>query len=57
MGSTVVRTVKRHNDVIDWADVNLSATPVDILWQAFNCTPSGDARNAIRRELSNRGEF
>lgn len=57
MGRTVIRTVKPHNDVIDWADVNLSATPTGILWQAFNCTPSGDARTAIRRELSNRGEF
>lgn len=57
MGRTVVRTVKVHHEVIEWADINLSATPTGILWQAFNCTPTGDARIAIRSELVNRGEL
>jgi len=57
MGRTVVHYVKSSGEVIDWADVNLSGTPSDILWQAFNCSPSGDARSAIQRELSHRGEF
>jgi hypothetical protein len=57
MGASVVNYVKSHSDVIDWAEVNLSSTPSEILWQAFNCTPTGDAKIAIRKELSNRKEF
>jgi len=57
MGGSVVNHVAAHNDVIDWADVNLSNTPSDILWQTFNRCPSGDAQIAIRKELTNRKEF
>jgi hypothetical protein len=57
MGGSVVNYVKSAPDIIEWADVNLSHTNSDILWQAFNCSPVGSARTAIRKELSNRGEF
>ena len=57
MGRSVIRTVKPHNEVIDWTDINLSATPSDILWQTFHCAPNGEARIAIQRELSRRKEF
>jgi hypothetical protein len=57
MGGSVVNFVKPHSEVISWADVNLSNTSADILWQAFNCSPNGDAKAAIRKELTNRGEF
>jgi hypothetical protein len=57
MGGSVVNYPQPHNEVIDWADVSLSNTSSDILWQAFNCAPNGDAKSAIRKELINRGEF
>ena len=57
MGRTVIHYVKTSPDVIDWTDVNLSATNSGILWQAFNCSPNGAAHDAIRKELANRGEF
>lgn len=57
MGGSVVNYVQPHHYVIEWADVNLSNTSADILWQTFNCSPNGDAKTAIRKELINRGEF
>jgi hypothetical protein len=57
MGGSVVHYVVNSPDVIEWATVNLSHTSSDILWQTFNCSPAGSAQTAIRKELSNRGEF
>lgn len=57
MGSTVIHPVESRHEFIEWADVNLSDTSISVLWQAFNCTPNGSARDAIRKELVSRKEF
>ena len=57
MGASVVNYVMPRGEVIEWAGINLSATPSNVLWSAYYCTKPGDARAAIIAELSNRKEF
>lgn len=57
MGGSVVNYVKPRGEVIDWASVNLSDTPSNVLWSAYYGTKPGDARAAILAELTNRKEF
>ena len=57
MGGSVVNYVEARHEVIDWASVNLSGTPSNVLWSAYYCTKPGDARAAIFAELTNRKEF
>jgi hypothetical protein len=57
MGGTVVNHVVHTPEPIEWYAVDLTHTPVNVLWQAYYCSAPGNARDAIQRELSTRGEF
>lgn len=57
MGASVVHYVESRHEVIEWAGINLSATPSNVLWSAYYCTTPGDARAAIIAELAKRKEF
>ena len=57
MGATVVHYVQPHHEVIEWGAISLTGVSTEILWDTYGRCPSGAAKSAIRRELSNRGEI